>query len=208
MIRSNSTLMGTKIPVHETPQSSLNSDELIARAKAGDQGALSALFRRQLGPLRNWARGRLPRWARAVTDTADLVQEALLQTFRRLDRFDDRGRGALQAYLRRAIANRVVDEIRRVARRPIDFDDGEAGLEHPDEGPSPFDQVLDAEHEKLYKAALATLTEDERQLVVGRLELDYWYEQLALVSNRTTADAARIAVRRAVLKLVQRMSGV
>lgn len=42
-------------------------------------------------------------------------------------------------------------------------------------------------------------------LVVGRMELGYSYEQLSLIAGRSTKDAARVAVRRAVVKLVQRM---
>ena len=92
--------------------------ELIERARTGDRSALDLLFARHFGPLRRWARGRLPRWARDVTDTDDLVQDALLQTFKRLDDFDARGTGALYAYLRQAVLNRVRDELRRKARRP------------------------------------------------------------------------------------------
>ena len=91
------------------------SKELLARTRQGDERALSALFRRHGRALRQWARGRLPKWARGVNDTADIVQDALLQTFRRIDRFEDRGKGALQAYLRQAATNRIRDEIRRVA---------------------------------------------------------------------------------------------
>jgi DNA-directed RNA polymerase specialized sigma24 family protein len=74
-----------------------SSRELLRRARAGESRALSALFHRQRGALIRWARGRLPRWARNVADTADLVQDVLLQTFRRLEGFDNRGHGALQA---------------------------------------------------------------------------------------------------------------
>ena len=59
-----------------------------------------------------------------------------------------------------------------------------------------------------YKAALALLTEEERMLVVGRIELDYNYDQLALVANRATPGAARMAARRAILKLAEKMSRV
>jgi hypothetical protein len=48
----------------------------------------------------------------------------------------------------------------------------------------------------------------ERLLVVGRLELQYNYEQLALITNRPTASAARVALRRAILKLADRMVAV
>src|SRR5712692_909745 len=95
-----------------------SSGELIARARVGDSRAISALFRRHGGALRRWAKGRLPRWARSVNDTADVVQDVLLRTFRRLDRFEDRGKGALRAYLRQAVVNRINDEMRRVMCRP------------------------------------------------------------------------------------------
>jgi RNA polymerase sigma-70 factor (ECF subfamily) len=183
-----------------------SSGELFARARDGNQAALHSLFRRNMRLLTRWAHGRLPRWARRVKDTADIVQEALLQTFQRLDRFENRGTGALQAYLRQAVINRIHDELRRVARRPT-TDIGDAELDLPSDASSPFDLALDAEHERKYKAALATLSEDERILVVGRMELGYNYDQLALLSKRSTSEAARLAVRRAVLKIAQRMSG-
>jgi RNA polymerase sigma-70 factor (ECF subfamily) len=156
--------------------------------------------------LRKWAHGRLPLWARQMSDTADLVQEALLQTFQRLDKFENRGKGALQAYLRQAVTNRIHDELRRVARRPVmELDESAANIS--DRGASPLDAALDAERDRKYKAALATLSDEERLLVVARVELGYNYEQLALVSNRSTSEAARLAVRRAVLKVAERMSG-
>jgi RNA polymerase sigma factor (sigma-70 family) len=179
-----------------------STEELFQKAQTGDKRALSALLRRQGGVLSRWARGRLPRWARSFNDTADLVQEALLQTFLRIDRFDNRGKGAFQAYLRQAVVNRICDEMRRVSRRPS-HEPEDAAFDLPADGPSPFDVTLDAEHEQRYKLALKTLSEDERLLVVGRLELGYTYEQLALIGNRPTPEAARQAVRRAVLKVAE-----
>jgi RNA polymerase sigma-70 factor (ECF subfamily) len=178
--------------------------EIVARARAGDARAISALFLRQGDALRRWARGRLPRWARTINDTADVVQDALLKTFRSLDRFEDRGKGALQAYLRQAVVNRIRDEMRRVAARPADAV-GDDMPELPDGEPTPFDRALDEEQARRYKRALATLAESERLLVVARLELGYNYEQLALISGRATAEAARLAVRRAVVKLAETM---
>ena len=91
---------------------------LLERARAGDRAAADALFARCLPPLSRWARGRLPQWARDLADTQDVVQEALVQTFKHLETFDARGEGALQAYLRQAVMNRIRDHIRRVGRRP------------------------------------------------------------------------------------------
>jgi RNA polymerase sigma-70 factor (ECF subfamily) len=194
----------TGAPSDQTRPATASAD-LLAQARAGDKSALSRLIRRQGLALTKWARGRLPNWARRFSDTADIVQDALIQTFRRIDKVELRGEGALQAYLHRAVVNRIRDEMRRVARRPIDnIDDAESLL--PASDASAFDHVMDAENEARYKRALAMLSDDERALVVGRMELDYTYEQLAVMSRRPTAAAARMAVRRAVIKLAEHMS--
>src|SRR5215210_5738104 len=91
---------------------------LIERARAGDQEACTDLFARYAPPLRRWASGRLPRWARDLSDTPDLVQETLLNTFRNIEGFEYREEGALQSYLRRAVMNRIRDELRRAQHRP------------------------------------------------------------------------------------------
>jgi DNA-directed RNA polymerase specialized sigma24 family protein len=62
-----------------------------------------------------WASGRLPRWARDILDTSDLIQETVLETFKRLDAFEPRGDTALQAYLRQTQVNRLRNQLRRVA---------------------------------------------------------------------------------------------
>jgi hypothetical protein len=64
--------------------------QLISRARAGDQDAIERLFARHLTPLQRWASGRLPKWARDPADTDDLVQEALLQTFKKIEDFEPR----------------------------------------------------------------------------------------------------------------------
>src|SRR5438552_4120644 len=91
---------------------------LLTRAQAGDADALNSLFSRHVPALSRWARGRLPVWARDSADTHDLVQETVLQTFKNLQGFESRGKGALGAYLRQALLNRVRNEVRRVSRRP------------------------------------------------------------------------------------------
>jgi RNA polymerase sigma factor (sigma-70 family) len=138
---------------------------------------------------------------RAAVDVSDVVQEVLLKTFLGLNRFEDRGRGALRAFLLKAIINRIRDEQRKVERRPKPVDVDEPALALHDDEPSPYEFALTAEREDYYKRGLSRLSEDERTLIVGRVELGYNYEQLALVAGKATAEAARVAVRRAIAKL-------
>ena len=105
---------------------------LLERARAGDRAAADALFARCWPPLLRWARRRLPQWARDLADTQDVVQEAVVQTFKHLDTIDARGEGALQAYLRQAVMNRIRDHIRRVGRRPAAT---ALDSQHEDDGP-------------------------------------------------------------------------
>src|SRR5262245_47834356 len=90
--------------------------DLLARANQGDQSAWDLLVERHLGPLKLVARIRLPRHMRARADTDDVVQDALVRSMNHLRHFECRGRGALLAYLRRVVINRVADEIRHYTR--------------------------------------------------------------------------------------------
>ena len=105
-------------PKAGAPDPPPSTQELVSRARAGDQEAMERLFARHLRPLQRWASGRLPHWARDFADTDDLVQDALLQTFKRIGDFEPRRVGALQAYLRQAVVNRLRDELRRSGRQP------------------------------------------------------------------------------------------
>jgi RNA polymerase sigma factor (sigma-70 family) len=175
---------------------------LLERAREGDRDALDRLVSRHLIPLKRWAKGRLPRWARDLADTDDLVQDTMLQTFKRIGDFEARGVGALQAYLRQAVVNRVRDELRKKGRRPesTDLD----GLQI-DAGLSPLEEAIGRESLARYERALATLTEDEREAIVGRVEMGYSYEELADVLGKPSSDAARKAARRALVRLTQEM---
>jgi RNA polymerase sigma-70 factor (ECF subfamily) len=176
--------------------------DLIARARAGDPQAVERLFARHLRPLQRWASGRLPRWARDLADTDDLVQDTLLQTFKRIGDFEPRGVGALQAYLRRAVVNRLRDELRRQGRRP-DSTDLE-GVEL-DAAQSPLEEAIGREALEKYERALQQLKPEEREAIIARVEMGYSYEELAQVLGKPTADAARKAAQRALVRLAEEM---
>jgi RNA polymerase sigma-70 factor (ECF subfamily) len=114
-----------------------------------------------------------------------------------------RGDGALQGYLRLSVINRINDEIRRVERRP-QRDELDTGV--VDTAASPLEAAIGAQAVERYEGALASLTEIERQMIVARIELGHTYEEIARLVGKPTADAARIAVARALAKLAHLMS--
>lgn len=175
---------------------------LLERARCGDTTAVDALFARYLPRLRRWASGRLPRWARDIADTHDLVQETLLQTLRRVDAFEARGEGAFQAYLRQAMLNRIRNELRRFSRRPdATILDSQKAADQP----SPLEAAIGRQAMERYDAALMELKAEDRELVIAKLEMGYDYEELAAAFGRPSPDAARKAVQRATVRLVEAM---
>src|SRR5262245_10703587 len=184
----------------KTPSES--SVDLLERARAGDQSALNTLMARHLPRLRRWASGRLPRWARDIADTQDLVQETLLQTFKRIERFEPRGDGALQAYLRQGILNRIRDEFRRAGRRPAN---AALDSQKPDSAASPLEEAIGRQAVERYETALQRLRAEDREAIVARIELGFTHEQLATLLGKPSANAARMAVERALVRLAAEM---
>lgn len=175
---------------------------LIERVRAGDREALDRLIARHVGPLRRWISGRLPRWARDLADTDDLVQDTLLRTFRKMEDFEPRRVGALQAYLRQAVLNRLRDELRRKGRAPAMLDLDDVRLEASE---SPLEEAIGREALERYEAALARLRPEEREAIIARVEMDYSYEEMAEALGKPSAEAARKAARRALLRLAEEM---
>ena len=173
---------------------------LLQRARSGDRAALDDLFARHIPPLRRWATGRLPRWARDIVDTHDLVQETMLQTFKRVESFEPRGEGALQAYLRQAVMNRIRNEFRRAKRKPAP---GPLDSALASDETTPFEAAVRQQQRDRYEAALASLSEQERELIVARLELGLTYEEMAEAVGKPSWNAARMATARALLRLAE-----
>jgi RNA polymerase sigma-70 factor (ECF subfamily) len=176
--------------------------DLLHRARLGDADALNELFARYLPSLRRWARGRLPRWTRDLRDTDDVVQETLVQTLKHIGDFQPRHEGALQAYLRQALMNRVRDEVRRVNRHGVtaEIQDDHAAAEA-----SPLEEAIGREALARYEQGLARLRPEEREVIIARVELGQSYQQIAAGHHKASADAARMAVSRALVRLAEEM---
>lgn len=189
-------------PSGDVPPAAETTLDLLIRVRADDDVALSQLIARYLPELRRWTSGRLPVWARKASDTDDLVQDTLIKAFRKLKEFDYRGEGALLAYLRQAILNRIRSEIRSARRRPP----AEALVdEHEAPGPSPLEAAIGADAVDEYETALARLRDEEREAIVARIELGLTYVEMARVLGKPSPDAARMVATRALVRLGEEM---
>jgi RNA polymerase sigma-70 factor (ECF subfamily) len=201
---SNKTSNPSERPTDD--EATLLSDEptieLVVRAREGDRLAVEALLQRSIPSLRRFAHGRLPAAARGSLDTGDLVQETVLHVLRRLDTFEPRHVGAMQAYLRQSVINRIRDEVRRIGRHPTPVDLPE---DLASEVPSPLEEAVRAEAYDRYRAVLAQLSPRDREMVVARIEAQWNLAEIAQRFNMRTVDGARMAVTRALRRLMDRL---
>lgn len=189
-----------------SPRPVTDSDDsltLLALARDGDATALDLLVARYRPRLAWWARGRLPRSARDISDTDDLVQDTLIAMTHNLHSFVPESEGSLLAYLRQALWNRIRDELRRAqfrpARVPVDGERMTAGLA------SPLEVLIDAERLARYETALQALDPPHREAIVARFELQYSFAEIAGLLRKSSPDAARKYVGRAVAALSRQL---
>ena len=189
--------------VTDRPSGHESSFTLIRLAQGGDEVALDRLLSRYLPRLQRWASGRLPSYARSMAETQDIVQDALIATVRNLPHFTTRYEGALQAYLRHAVMNRVRDEIRRALAQPK-YKELSASIE--DDAASPLERAMGQETFARYDAALIALDEAEREAVIARVELGCSYQEIADLIDKPSPDAARMVVSRALRQIATHMA--
>ena len=180
------------------------SFQLLLRARTGDPDAIELLCARYLPRLHRWARGRLPRGARGAVDTGDVVQEVLVSVIKRLKVFEPRDEGAFQGYLRQALTNRFRDEARKINAHPVASPLDSAW---PSAGPSPLEIAIGREGVERYEAALDKLKPEDQRAIVARCEWGMSHEEVAQALGKPSANAARVAIHRALVRLAKEMAG-
>lgn len=141
--------------------------ELIARARAGDDGAFGTLVERYEGAVAATAIGMLGRG----DDADDVGQETFIRFHRALDSF--RGDSSLKTYLVHIAMNLSLNALRRRRRlfaRFVSRDETEVDPPAPDVGPE--GEVDASELRAFVRAAVSRLNEKHRAVVVLRMFQD------------------------------------
>jgi RNA polymerase sigma-70 factor (ECF subfamily) len=155
-------------------------DELIARARAGDDGAFALLVDRYEGVVAATVVGML-----GPGDEADDVgQETFIRFHRALHDF--RGESSLKTYLVHIAMNLSLNALKRRRRSLLRFVRGDEPLSNlAERRPGPLERLETRETRERVRAAVALLPEHHRAVVVLRMFNGY--------STRETADILGIA---------------
>jgi RNA polymerase sigma-70 factor (ECF subfamily) len=154
--------------------------DLVRRARRGDVEAFGEIVERHQNHLYNAAYHLLG----SEEDAEDVAQEAFVRAFRALENFE--GRAKFSTWLYGIMVNCVRNIWRRHGRRPVihnlgDYAGGEEGrsFDPPGEGGNPVDAYMREERVDAVRAAIASLSEDMREVIVLRDIEGLTYEEMA-----------------------------
>ena len=168
----------------------MDSDQFVAISGPVDARYLA--FLETISTLRPSLHRYCARMTGSVMDGEDVVQEALIEAYRKLDQFDDRR--PLKPWLFRIAHNRCIDFLRRKGVR----DEAETAAAMP-EAVSPAEPAT-LGIGKALEHLVASLPPKERACVLLKDVFDYSLEEIAELVD-TTVGGAKAALNRGRTKL-------
>ena len=90
--------------------------DLIRKAREGDEAALEHLVKAHADRLHEFIRHELGDRLRQRLESQDIMQQVYLDALHRIDQFVDQGHGGFFAWLKRIALNRICDVDRRAFR--------------------------------------------------------------------------------------------
>jgi RNA polymerase sigma-70 factor (ECF subfamily) len=187
------------------PLSHLSDEELVLRARGGDQEAFATLFHRHAGRLGRLGRRRLVGGMRRREGESDLVLETLQAAFGSLEHYEPKGPGSFERWLDKILEHKAGDVRRRElrARRNVRREVARlSGVEPVDPGPTPSSMAGRNERAAGLSVAIARLEGDDRLVVSLVHERGMTFAQAGRVLGRS-ADAARKLYSRVVMRLAR-----
>ena len=184
----------------------MTEQELVERAKKGDETAFEVLVTDNEKRIYNLCR----RLTGNPEDAAELTQEAFLNAWRGLGRFQ--GESSFSTWLYRLTTNLCIDWLRRQKRRQetapaVSLDDEEAGWAEPaDWEQDPHRKLEQSERGRALARGLERLPEYQRRPLVLRELSGLSYQEIAqaldldLGTVKSRIARARLALRNYLVK--------
>jgi len=177
-----------------------SSEELVVRARTGDEEAFRLIFDRYSRPVLSFIYDMVGE--RSLAE--DLTQETFVRAYKGLGGLREEARLSTWLF---AIAKNVARESLRGrprAERHVEIDDSDAAAELTDGARSPVGQLLDKELSGVVQKALARLDEDKRLVFTLKVFQQRSYEEIAEITGfsvgklKTDLHRARAEMRRRI----------
>jgi RNA polymerase sigma-70 factor (ECF subfamily) len=177
------------------------TDALLAgRIRSGDTAALGELYDRHAA----MALATALRVVRDRQEAEDVVHDAFVAVWRKIDRFDTE-RGSLRAWLMTVVRNRAIDRV-RARRNAMDVEEADE-LSLLRTGPNPtWEATLSRTSAADLQLAMATLPTEQRRAIELAYFEGYTYREVADLTQ-VPAGTANGRLRLALLKLREALGG-
>lgn len=158
------------------------TQELLQSAKTGDDSAINQLLNRHREAVRKMVQMRMDRAVAARVDASDVVQDVMLEANQRLLDYVRNPSMPFHLWLRQLAKDRLIDMHRRhrgAQRRSVDRERAlnaayseqsslNLAAQLRDHELTPAAATIRRELEERFLAALAELTEDDREIIIMR----------------------------------------
>jgi RNA polymerase sigma-70 factor (ECF subfamily) len=152
------------------------SQDLIARARSGDEDAFRHIFERYTLPVVHF----IYCMVNVRSEAEDLAQETFVRAFHGMKGLRDQSRLSTWLF---GIARNVAHEALRANRRSSRQIEIDEALSISDERASPAGDLLDKELKSVVRNALASLDEDKRTVFVLKVYQQLSYDEIAQITG-------------------------
>ena len=194
----------------EKSADSAETKRLLMKISSGDRDAFDDLFARHRNDLRRAVQLRLDRRLRARVDPSDLIQEAQMEAFKRLDDFLERRPMPFVLWLRKTAQERIYNHrrahlqtARRSVRRELPLSNQSSMMIAAPllaASSSPSRRLANRDRQRLVSEAIAELAELDREILLMRNVEGLSQVEIAQVLD-LSHDAVRKRYGRALVKL-------
>jgi RNA polymerase sigma-70 factor, ECF subfamily len=192
-----------------------DTQDLLARARDGNELAFEELFKRHRGRLQKAIAMRIDRRLAARVDASDVLQETYLEAFRRMPKYLQQEKMPFYLWLHWIAREKVLELHRRhlgaekravtqeVQLLPVDSSATFVSFVITGHEPSPSQALAKTELAECLRQALGQLDNDERDLILWR-----HFEQLSARDMAQLLQISEAAAGKRYIRAVERLRAI
>jgi len=205
------SLVLTKLVLRDMWPNAEKTEQLLADAEAGDEGAVNQLLERHRQAVRRLIDLRMDQMLKRRVDASDIVQEVMIDANRRLQDYLKNPVMPFHLWLRQMAKDRLIDAHRRhrqTARRSMDR---EQPLATAAGDPSSVNLLAELSDQELTPAAAATWNELQRRFEYACGQLDERDQEIVVMrhfehlSNSEAAQALDLSAQATSMRYLRAM---
>ena len=201
--RSGSGPLGDERLADSDLQASVNTEDLLSKAREGTPEAWEELYRRHRRMLIVLVRSQIPEFAQRSFDAEDVLQAAFSKVWTRLASFQYRGEGSLRRWISTIVFNEFKRKLKEHGREhgpPEEESMSGVMAREPAREGAPSEFLRSHEEEVRLFEAMGRLEEDDRELVSMQ-----FFEGLSLIRIGEILGLHRNMVRKRLTRALERL---